>query len=60
MEYEVTLKVDGKDIALNPFVSRIFSGVCRGLVESLDRLPEEQDRLELILTRTDPRNHEEG
>jgi len=60
MDYEVTLKVDGKDIALNPFVSRIFSGVCQGLIESLDRLPEERDRLELILTRRESRNREEG
>jgi len=51
MDYEINLKVNGKDIALNPFVSRIFCGVCEGLVDSLDRLPEDRDRVEIVLTR---------
>jgi len=51
MDYQVYLKINGKDIALNPFVRKIFQGVCAGLVDSLDRLPEERDRVEIVLTR---------
>ncbi|MDY0297366.1 MAG: hypothetical protein RB296_08610 [Acidobacteriota bacterium] len=54
MEYEITLKIDGKDIALNPFVRRIFSGVFAGLIDSLDRLPEDRERIEVILNPKSP------
>lgn len=54
MDYEIILKVNGKDIVLNPFVSKVFCGVCEGLVDSLDRLPEDRDRIEIVLTRKSP------
>ncbi len=45
----VTLKVNGKDVALNHYVNTVFSKVIEGLVDSLDKVPEPRDRIEIIL-----------
>lgn len=45
----VTLKVNGKDVPLNEFVTDVFANVIDGLVNSLDKVPEKQDKIELII-----------
>jgi hypothetical protein len=45
----VCLKVNGKEIPLNPFVTRVFFNVVAGLVASLDKIPEEKDKIEITI-----------
>ncbi len=46
---KVVLKVNGTEIPLNAFVSRVFENVIGGLVESLDKLPNEKKKIEITL-----------
>lgn len=45
----VTLKVNGKDVVLNHFVNAVFANVIDGLVDSLDKVPEKKDKIEIIV-----------
>jgi len=56
MEYNVTMKVNGQDIPMNPFVREVFRRVCGGLVDSLDRLPEKKERIEIVMTPVEHTN----
>ncbi len=56
MEYNVTMKVNGQDIPMNPFVREVFRRVCGGLVDSLDRLPEKKERIEIVMTPVERTN----
>lgn len=49
MDNNVFVKVNGRDIPLNPFVKNIFSKVINGLVDSLDKIPEEKNKIEIII-----------
>ena len=48
MEHKIELKVNGRTIAMNPFVRRIIGNVLLGAVGSLDRVP--QPRKKMVIT----------
>ncbi len=47
MDRKVSLKVNGQDIPLNPFVKDIITNVLKGVVESLDKIPGKPDKIEV-------------
>ncbi|MCX6554345.1 MAG: hypothetical protein NTZ12_04915 [Candidatus Aminicenantes bacterium] len=50
MKNTIELKVNGQMIALNPFVSNIIANVVLGAVQSLDKIPQPVQKIELLLT----------
>ncbi|MCX6558743.1 MAG: hypothetical protein NTW95_15155 [Candidatus Aminicenantes bacterium] len=50
MKNIVELKVNETTIALNPFVSKIIANVLLGAVQSLDKIPQPMQKIELSLT----------
>jgi len=53
MVKNVTLKINSNDIPLNPFVKDVFDNVIRGLVDTLDKIPEKITRIELKIEKED-------
>jgi hypothetical protein len=51
MDKKITLKVNDREIPLNPFVTNIFFNVINGLVDSLSKVPEDKIKIELIIER---------
>jgi len=51
MDKKITLKVNDRDIPLNPFVTNVFFNVINGLVDSLDKIPEKKNKIELIIQK---------
>jgi hypothetical protein len=49
MKNKITLKVNGKIIAMNPFVCKIVSNVVLGAVQSLDKIPEPWKKIEITM-----------
>jgi hypothetical protein len=49
MENKIELKVNGKVIAMNPFVRKIVSQVVLGAVQSLDKIPQPWKKIEITL-----------
>lgn len=45
----VSLKVNGREIPLNAFVKKVVTNVVEGLVDSLDKIPDERTRIEIII-----------
>ncbi|MEN8153054.1 MAG: hypothetical protein ABFR75_03455 [Acidobacteriota bacterium] len=51
MEDNILLKIDEKKVPLNHFVQKIFIKVIKGLIGSLDKLPEDMNKVEIIITK---------
>ena len=51
----VRLLVNDRDIPLNPFVTEIFSNVIEGLVDSLDKIPEPRNKIEILIEKEENR-----
>lgn len=49
MEHKIELKVNGRTIAMNPFVRRIIGNVVLGAVASLDRVPQPWGKMVITL-----------
>jgi hypothetical protein len=49
MDKKIILKVNGKDVPTNPFVQDVFINVINGLVDSLNKIPEAKDRIEILV-----------
>ena len=49
MENKITLKVNGQDIALNPFVRKIIANMVLGAVQALDKIPQPPERIEISM-----------
>jgi hypothetical protein len=49
MKNSVTLTVNKKSVALNPFVRKAFGNVVMGLVASLDRIDEKVEQVEVVI-----------
>ena len=45
------VKVGEQQIAMNPFVDSLFINVIMGLIDSLDKIPEDKSRIEIVITR---------
>ncbi len=52
MAKKTTLRVDQQDIPLNPFVEKLFTNLVQGLVNSLDRIPSDPKKIEIVLQET--------
>ena len=48
-EKTIVLKVNDKQIPLNPFVKEVFTNVIDGLVNSLDKIPASQDKIVIVI-----------
>ena len=51
MNKKVSLKVNNREIPLNPFVTEVFYNVINGLVDSLNKVPEEKNKIELVIEK---------
>jgi len=51
MSDNIELNVNDKKVALNPFVKRTFSKVIEGLISSLDKLPEDINKIEITINK---------
>ena len=49
MDYDVELKVNGQVIPLNYFVKRMYLNIVNSMVDSLDEIPENKDKIEIII-----------
>ena len=47
----VRLRVDGVEVALNPFVQKLASNVVSGIVSSLKGVPPKYFRIEVVVER---------
>ncbi len=46
---KISLKVNNREIPLNAFVKKVVSNVVEGLVDSLDKIPEDKNKIEVII-----------
>jgi hypothetical protein len=49
MENKIELKVNSQTIGLNPFVQKIISNVVLGAIQSLDKVPQPLERIEISI-----------
>jgi hypothetical protein len=49
MDKKIILKVNGQEIPANPFVQDVFVNVINGLVDSLNKVPRDKDKIEIII-----------
>jgi hypothetical protein len=49
MKNKIELKVNGRVIALNPFVKKIFINLVLGAVQALDKIPQPWQKIEITL-----------
>jgi hypothetical protein len=49
MKNKIELKVNDRVIALNPFVKKIISNLVLGAVQSLDKIPQPWEKIEITL-----------
>ena len=47
----IVVKVGDQTIHMNPFVDTVFINVIDGLVRSLDKIPEDKSRIEIVITQ---------
>ena len=45
----IKLKVNDKAVPMNPFVKKTFTKVIEGLISSLDKLPDEINKIEITI-----------
>ena len=50
-EKSISVKVGDQLISTNPFVDTVFINVIDGLIHSLDKIPEDKSRIEIIITQ---------
>jgi hypothetical protein len=49
MNKNVSLKINGQEIPLNAFVKEVVANVVKGIVDSLDKIPENRNKIEIII-----------
>lgn len=49
--FSIVLKIDDVIVPMNHFVENVFLNVIGGLVESLDKIPEEKDKIEIFIKK---------
>lgn len=47
----VELKIDGKNIPLNEYVTKVFSSVILGLIDTLHAIPEDWETLQIEVNK---------
>ncbi len=48
-ERSIVLKVNDRVIPLNPFVDTVFINVIDGLIQSLDKIPDDKSEIEILI-----------
>ncbi|MCK4835848.1 MAG: hypothetical protein KAT17_04390 [Candidatus Aminicenantes bacterium] len=43
----IILKVNDGEISLNPFVETVFINVIRGMIDSLDKIPQDKEKIDI-------------
>jgi len=51
MSENIELNINGKDIPMNPFVKKTFVKVVEGLVDSLDKLPDDIKQIKINIDK---------
>ena len=51
MNKKIILKINGQEIPLNLFVKSIFFNVINGMVDSLDKIPEKKETIEILIEK---------
>ena len=49
MQKNINLTINGKDIPMNAFVKKIFLNTISGIIDSLDKLPERKEKIEISI-----------
>lgn len=49
MKHKIKLQVNGRVIALNPFVQKIFANLILGAVAALDKIPQPAETIAITL-----------
>ena len=49
MENKIELKVNNQTIVLNPFVRKFLGNILLGAVQSLDKIPQPLEQIEIIM-----------
>lgn len=50
MGKKISLRIDDKDIPMNAFVKKIFYNIISSMLDSLDKLPEKKEKIEIMIT----------
>ncbi len=50
MGENIKLNINSKDVPMNPFVKRTFTKVIEGLVNSLDKLPDDIKEIKITIS----------
>ena len=45
------LKINDREIPLNPFVESVLMNVIMGMIDSLDKIPQEKEKIEIWIGR---------
>ncbi|MCU0284840.1 MAG: hypothetical protein MUF15_00450 [Acidobacteria bacterium] len=48
----ISLKVDGKDIPMNDFVRDVLAKVINGILNALDNIPGDRNKIEISIEMT--------
>lgn len=51
MEYQIQLKVDDSEVAMNAFVQDVTTNVVLGIIRSLNDVPDDPERIELVMQK---------
>jgi hypothetical protein len=43
------LKINGEEVSTNPFVQEVFINVINGIVNSLNKIPEDKEKIEILI-----------
>lgn len=46
---KISLKVNDREIPLNAFVKKVVTNVVEGLVDSLDKIPVDKNKIEIVI-----------
>lgn len=45
----VRLKINDGGITMNPFVETVFRNVIMGMIDSLDKIPQDVEKIEIVI-----------
>lgn len=56
---EIHLEIDDVSVPMNPFVQKIFSNTLLGLINSLEGIPDDPERIAITLSMKKKGNEDE-
>ena len=51
MDSKIEVKVNNTKIAMNVFVRKLFIKVIQGMIDSLDKIPEDIKKIEVVIEK---------